>query len=132
MTPGTGTHLSTSLKDLQKLGVDAVSIVGDLDGNAATVNSISLDLGSGLQINPDGSIAPMFGDTNNDGTISAAEDRALNVTLDAQYDQLLDITSNNNAQLLNASGIDNINLSVGNRKANLHAVTEDAQQPSGV
>jgi hypothetical protein len=112
-----GTHLSTSLKDLQKLGIDAVNAVGDLDGNAATVNSISLDLGNGVNF----SALPEFGDMNNDGIVSAEEDAALNVTLDVQFDQLLESIGASastwsiaeaNIQALSAAGIDNINVSL--------------------
>jgi hypothetical protein len=106
-----GTHLSASLKDLQKLGVDAVNMVGDLDGNAATVNSISLDLGNNVNF----SGLPEFGDANNDGIVSAQEDAALNVTLDVQFDQLLaslGASPEANVQALGAAGIDNISVAL--------------------
>ena len=76
---GQGTHLTTSLKDLQKLGVDAVAISGDADGNAATVNSINLDLGSGGALSAGG--LPVFGNTDGFAGLTVPEDNALNVTL---------------------------------------------------
>ena len=75
------THLSTSLKDLQKLGIDAVSV-------AAGTTAINLDLGSGFDTNiadgftTTGGIA-LFGDANHDGQISLNEDNGLHVTLNA-------------------------------------------------
>jgi hypothetical protein len=103
-----GTHLSSSLKDLQKLGVDAVAIAGDLDGNPATQNNISLAMGEGVNF----AGLPVFGDTNKDGVISAAEDNALNVTLDVQFSQLAEIASGTHETALANSGIDNIAVQV--------------------
>ncbi|NDH48891.1 MAG: hypothetical protein EBX99_13895, partial [Acidimicrobiia bacterium] len=43
---GEGTHLATSLKELQKLNIDAVSVMGDgltVDLGEGSINSISLD-----------------------------------------------------------------------------------------
>ena len=68
-----GTHLSTSLKDLQKLGVDNV-VLAD-----STVHSLTLDLGTGTALSATG--LPLFGDTDKSGQLSAAEDLALDVTL---------------------------------------------------
>jgi hypothetical protein len=68
-----GTHLKTSLQDLQKLGVTNVSV----EGTSATV-----DLGAqGMNV-LDGRSLPAFGDGNLDGLLSSEEDQALTVTLD--------------------------------------------------
>jgi hypothetical protein len=106
------THLSTSLKDLQKLGVDAVAISGDLDGNAATTNSLSIDMGSEGAAGINFNALPTFGDTSKDGTISTAEDNALNVTLDAQFSDLAGLTLGTNESKLASAGIDDISLSL--------------------
>jgi hypothetical protein len=101
-----GTHLSTSLKDLQKLGVDAVAIAGDLDGNAATLNSISLDLGTGAALSALN--LPKFGDANKDGILSKQENDNLEVTLNLGATNLQDVASL--AKALHDSGIDHLAL----------------------
>ncbi|WP_151447293.1 beta strand repeat-containing protein [Lacisediminimonas profundi] len=65
------THMTTSLKDLQKLGVDTV-----LAPDAASV--LKVGLGAGLF---GAGALPVFGDTDGDGTLSGLEDSALDVTL---------------------------------------------------
>jgi citrate lyase gamma subunit len=106
-----GTHLSTSLKDLQKLGVDAVA-VGAAAGDAA-IHGISLDLGTGSALSLSG--LPTFGDTNHDGTLSTAEDAALNVTLDvATLSQLHEVAG---VSGLAALGIDDVSLNFTNQAA---------------
>jgi hypothetical protein len=103
-TTTAGTHLSTSLKDLQKLGVDAVSVAGG-------VEAINLDLGSGFDAdNRDGFTTTggiaMFGDANKDGTLSLNEDNGLHVTLNVLSGDLANLSGA--AQALNAAGIDEI------------------------
>jgi hypothetical protein len=75
-----GTHLSTSLQDLQKLGVDSVLI----NGSSATVDFGALGSGVGADgvdgILSGGSL-PVFGDTSGNGSLSVAEDNALAMTL---------------------------------------------------
>jgi hypothetical protein len=64
----TGTHLSASLKDLQKLGVDAVSIAG--------MDNVSIELGAGgFQFNADGSVSALPNFESDNG-------QDINVTLD--------------------------------------------------
>jgi hypothetical protein len=107
-----GTHLSTSLKDLQKLGVDAVSI-GAAAGDAA-IHGISLDLGTGSGTFSASGL-PTFGDANHDGTLSSAEDAALNVTLDvANLSQLHEVAG---VSGLAALGIDDVSLNFTNQAA---------------
>lgn len=65
------THMTTSLKDLQKLGVDTV-----LAPDAAAV--LKVGLGAGLF---GAGALPVFGDTDGDGVLSGLEDSALDVTL---------------------------------------------------
>ena len=68
-----GTHLSTSLKGLQKLGVDNV-VLADSAGH-----SLTLGLGTGAALSATG--LPLFGDTDQSGQLSTDEDQALDVTL---------------------------------------------------
>ncbi len=100
-------NLSLSLKQLQKLGIDAVSVAGVL-------GDLSLDLGTGPALMA--GALPVFGDSNNNGTLSAAEDAALNVSLNvdslAQINELSSFSSG-----LAASGIDNVNLHVADQTA---------------
>jgi len=106
-----GTHLSTSLKDLQKLGVDAVGI-GAAAGDAA-IHGINLDLGTGSALSLSG--LPTFGDTNHDGTLSTAEDAGFNVTLDvANLSQLHEVAG---VSGLAALGIDDVSLNFTNQAA---------------
>jgi hypothetical protein len=103
-----GTHLSTSLKDLQKLGVDAVSVAGGVD-------AINVDLGSGFGstgadgFTTSGSIA-MFGDADEDGKLSLNEDNGLHVTLNALSGDLTNLSAN--IGKLDAAGIDEISFSL--------------------
>jgi hypothetical protein len=115
-----GTHLSTSLKDLQKLGIDAVGIgsgggfVSASAFSAVSVPGISLDLGSGAST-LSASGLPTFGDANHDGTLSSAEDAALNVTLDvANLSQLHEVAG---VSGLAALGIDDVSLNFTNQAA---------------
>jgi hypothetical protein len=102
-----GTHLSTSLKDLQKLGVDFVN-------PAAGETSLNLDLGAGTSISSTTGL-PLFGDTNRDGLISTAEDNALIVNLLANdATQLSEIAS---LPDLASFGVDNVQLSLANQQA---------------
>ena len=105
-----GTHLSTSLKDLQKLGVDAVSVAG------SGIGEISLDLGGSLGGTDGFSLSggmPLFGDTNADGVLSLAEDSALKVTLDvadmSQLQQVANFGTATDTTLLD-QGIDAVRL----------------------
>ncbi|NDH07979.1 hypothetical protein EBX93_19045, partial [bacterium] len=110
---------------------DAVSAVGDFDGIAATVNSISIDLG-GAGVDFAG--LPTFGDLNGDGIISAAEDAALNVSLHANASDLASLTAGDGlmgaANELFSAGIDNINLMV-NSEGELVTLLQDAQLSIG-
>jgi hypothetical protein len=107
---GQGTHLTTSLKDLQKLGVDAVAISGDADGNAATVNSINLDLGSSGALSAGG--LPVFGNTDGVAGLTLAEDNALNVTLNVADAAQLGQVGALNANVLSNLGIDNVQINL--------------------
>ena len=96
----TGTDLTTSLKDLQRLGIDFVN-------PAAGENTINLSLGDGATLT-NGSAPVLFGDTNLDGVISEAEDAATNVTLTINSaQQLAEIAGVTNLASL---GVDNIRL----------------------
>ncbi len=66
-----GTHLSASLQDLQKLGVDNVLV-------DAGIHSVSVDFAQGQPI---GNQTILVGDINKDGRISTDEDAALDVTV---------------------------------------------------
>ena len=72
-----GTHLGTSLKELQKLGVDAVTVAG-----ATELLPAQLDVGLGADGQLSASGLPLFGDVNHDGVVDAKENAALHVTLD--------------------------------------------------
>ena len=91
---------------MQKLGVDAVAIAGDLDGNAATLNSISLDLGTGAALTALN--LPLFGDANQDGILSKQENDNLEVTLNLGATNVQDVASL--AKALRDSGIDHLAL----------------------
>ena len=110
-----GTHLSTSLKDLQKLGVDTVLVAGATE---ATPVGLTVDFGSlsdGQGLNAVG--LPIFGDINHDGVLSDAENAALNVTLNIAGDANTIAQEIGNvadlAQQLHNSGIDYINIKIG-------------------
>ena len=89
---------------MQKIGVDAVSAVGN----------VSIDLGaaadgSGGSTGWDAGSLPVFGDTNLDGVLSTSEDAAVNVTLNVSDLQgLQDVTSN--AYDVVSSGVDAVEL----------------------
>ncbi len=100
-----GTHLSTSLKDLQKLGVDAVSVAGGVDG-------INVDLGAGFTFDVATGSVTLFGDTNADGILSAQEDAALHVTLNATSNDLANLGAD--AVDFALAGVDEIFFDVGN------------------
>lgn len=100
-----GTHLSTSLTDLQKLGVDAVTV----SGQAMTIGSLSVDLSAGDHLSTGG--LPLFGDANRDGTLAADEEAALNVTLNIDAEQINDVIAH--ATQLRSAGIDQININGG-------------------
>ncbi|PVE05463.1 hypothetical protein, partial [Limnohabitans planktonicus] len=104
-TAASGTHLSNSLKDLNKLGVDAIMVTGG--------DQINVDLGAGaLSANGTGGInfelPTLFGDLNGDRVLSEREDAALSVTLNAQAGDVAGIA--NKADALSAMGIDHIDL----------------------
>ncbi|MEO0002664.1 MAG: hypothetical protein RLZZ22_356, partial [Pseudomonadota bacterium] len=100
-----GTHLSTSLKDLQKLGVDHVLLP------EGAGHSLTLDLGAGATV-PGVSGLPLFGDTDKNGQISQQEDQALDVTLVVGGDSELPGSQNLQgiASALAAAGIDHISV----------------------
>ncbi|WP_146187669.1 cadherin-like domain-containing protein [Limnohabitans sp. T6-5] len=104
-TAASGTHLSNSLKDLSKLGVDAIQVTGG--------DHINVDLGTGAfgQNGTGGAnfqLPGLFGDLNGDHVLSAEENAALSVTLNASADDVAGIAHMANA--LSAMGIDHINL----------------------
>ncbi len=93
------THLSTSLKDLQKLGVDAVAVTG-----AAAGADLHVTLGNGAAIDTANGALPSFG-----------TDSALNVTLDVNgVSQLAEVaTLAGTAGVdLAAKGLDNVSLNL--------------------
>ena len=117
-----GTHLKTSLQDLQKLGVDTVLVTG-------TADSVTVDLGGvgdgvfGGALG--GENIPLFGDTNLSGTLTTDERDALSVTLnlngagiDTQINQVVDV-----AQQLHDAGVDYIGIN-GNASGTTH-ITDD-------
>ena len=106
-----GTHLSTSLTDLQKLGIDAVTV----SGPAMIAGSLSVDLGAGDRLSADG--LPLFGDANRDGTLDANEEAALNVTLNIDAEQINEVIAH--ATQLRSAGIDQININDGKLSLNL-------------
>jgi hypothetical protein len=96
-----GTHLKTSLQDLQKLGVDNISV----SGQSATV-----DLGNqGLNILVGGSL-PTFGDEDHDGILTEAEDLALSITLDLGAGVALPEENDPIFDYLESSGIDRLRI----------------------
>ncbi|PVE05333.1 hypothetical protein H663_020460, partial [Limnohabitans planktonicus II-D5] len=108
-TAASGTHLSNSLKDLNKLGVDAIMVTGG--------DQINVDLGAGaLSANGTGGInfelPTLFGDLNGDRVLSERENAALSVTLNAAASDVAGIA--NKADALSAMGIDHIDLGGSN------------------
>lgn len=106
-----GTHLSTSLTDLQKLGIDSVTV----SGPAMIAGSLSVDLGASGRLSADG--LPLFGDANRDGTLDANEEAALNVTLNIDAEQINEVIAH--ATELRSAGIDQININDGKLSLNL-------------
>ena len=117
-----GTHLKTSLQDLQKLGVDTVLVTGD-------ANSVTVDLGGvggGIDMGQlSGGNIPLFGDTDLSGTLTAEERQALTVTLnlngssiDTQISEVVNV-----AQQLHDAGVDYIGIN-GNESGTTH-ITQD-------
>ena len=96
------THLSSTLKDLSKLGVNAINVFGD--------DQVNVDLGTGA-FGADGvdfKLAGLFGDKDGDFKLSAAEDAALSVTLNANASDVAGIA--HMSKELGAMGIDHIDL----------------------
>lgn len=98
-----GTQLSTTLSELQKLGVDDV----ELSGAALNIGSLSVSLGDSLSNVP----LPLFGDTNHDGKISQTEDNALNVNLKLDANQLGTVITHDTQ--LRSMGVDQLNINGG-------------------
>ncbi len=94
-------RLKTSLKDLQKLGVDTVLLSGS--------DSLTVNLGTGEE-GLSGSGIPLFGDTNLDGQLSKAEDDALSVTLNLESAQTQIGNVAGLANELSAAGIDYLSI----------------------
>ena len=117
---GDGTHLSTSLSDLQSGGVDAVNATGDV---------LHLNVGNVSSLSPTTAF-PLFGDANKDGILSADENAALDVYLDvtsaqqlADLNQVLGVSGLRN---LAAAGVDHVQINVANDTA-LKAMLADSQ-----
>jgi hypothetical protein len=121
----TGTHLSTSLKDLQKLGVDAVSVgMGvDFDNNPDTVNGINLDLGGAQGLDLGLGALPMFGDTDGTPGLSPEEDAALHVTLNVDSADFSSIVGA--ASSLSYAGIDSLELADVQNESQLENLLND-------
>ncbi|BDU58219.1 hypothetical protein LMORI2_12010 [Limnohabitans sp. MORI2] len=85
-----GTHLSTSLKDLQKLGVDAVALSGGADQH------LMVDLGAGAFSSAG---LPTFAS-------------ALDVTLNIDSTQVSQIASSSVAAALHTGGVDHLNINL--------------------
>lgn len=117
---GDGTHLSTSLSDLQSGGVDAVNATGDV---------LHLNVGNVSSLSPTTAF-PLFGDANKDGILSADENAALDVYLDvASAQQLADLNQVlgvSGLKSLAAAGVDHIQINVANDTA-LKAMLADSQ-----
>jgi hypothetical protein len=104
-----GTHLATSLKDLQAAGVNAVNV-------AAGVTDLHVALGAAGTLSSAG--LPVFGDSNLDGELSTAEDAALNVTLDVtSAAQLAELSGLGGLSSLTAAGIDNVQFNLADQAA---------------
>jgi hypothetical protein len=95
---------------LQKLGVDAVAISGDADGNAATVNGINIDLGDSGALSAGG--LPVFGNTDGVAGLTVPEDNALNVTLNVGDAAQLGQVGALGANVLSNLGIDNVQINL--------------------
>ncbi|WP_146178989.1 hypothetical protein, partial [Limnohabitans sp. Jir61] len=104
-TSGThATHLSNSLKDLTKLGVDAVAVTG---GHAVNVDLGSDAFNEGGTGGADFTLSGLFGGTSG-VALTKAQDDALDVTLNASVDDVAGIA--HMANELSAMGIDHIDL----------------------
>jgi hypothetical protein len=90
-TTAAGTHLNTSLKDLQKLGVDAVAVAG-----AEAGQDLSVELGTGA-LSATG--LPTFAS-------------GLDVTLNLDSTQVGELTLPGMAGALATAGIDELNINV--------------------
>ena len=109
-----GTNLTTSLKDLQKLGVDFVT-------PAAGKSTINVALGAGDALGGTAGI-PLFGDTNRDGKISAEEDAATSVNLTiTSAEQLAEVAALGN---LASFGIDSVRIDLADQNL-LNALVGD-------
>lgn len=101
---GNGTHLQTSLKELQALGVNSVNVAG--------TDSLHVDLGSDGSFSPTGGL-PLFGDADRNGLLTTQERDALTVSLDlnsaSQLNELAGFGADG-LSALSAAGIDQINL----------------------
>jgi len=103
---GEGTHLASSLKDLQKLGVDNVLLANA--SSADPVMRLTVDIGDGfMAAYATSGMLAKFGDTNLDGIISEEENAALDVTLNIKSWSDIVITDDLLAALSEA-GIDHI------------------------
>jgi hypothetical protein len=103
-----GTHLNSSLKDLQKLGVDFVNA-------SAGESTLNVALGDGSFST---TAVSNFGDANHDGIISAAENSALQVNLlAANSTDLHDIAGVASSLNLVGHGIDNIHFNLADQTA---------------
>ena len=103
---GEGTHLASSLKDLQKLGVDNVLLADS--GTADPVTRLTVQLGDGfMAAYATNGVLPKFGDTNLDGVIDEYENAALDVTLNIQSWSDIVLTPDL-AAALSEAGIDHI------------------------
>jgi hypothetical protein len=106
VTQADGTHLASSLKDLQQLGVDYV--------DAATgQNTLNVDLGTGAFT---AAGLPFFGDANRSGSLTEAEDAALSVNLiAANASQLHEIAGSASSLGLAAHGVDNVRFNLASQ-----------------
>ena len=96
-----GTHLGSSLKDLQKLGVDAVAVSG----------GVTVALGDG----PWGNTAlPAIGDIDMNGVLSREERDSTSVTLETRLTDLGDVLGHA-TDLVNQAGVDAISLNIAGR-----------------
>jgi riboflavin synthase len=95
----TGTHMHTSLQDLQKLGVDSVSV-------DAGVKSVSIDFASGQAL---AATPILVGDKDHNGLIDSLEDSALDVTVDVHNLHDLSTVTSLATQFANA-GVDHLGL----------------------
>jgi hypothetical protein len=108
-----GTHLSNSLKELQKLGVDAVAVSG----------GVTVSLGDGAWgINT----LPVIGDLDMNGVLSTEERTNTNVTLEATFNNLEEVLLHA-SDLVNHVGVDAISLNISSSELNSLADSLTAQ-----